>query len=61
MAALREDIVHLQVAVDQSILADSISRYSSRLARGEFIVRGYNVTHAAVAKLFKKLSAECGA
>ena len=32
MAALREDIVHLQVAVDQSMLADSISRYSSRLA-----------------------------
>ena len=33
--------------------------YSSRLARGEFIARGFNVSHVAVAKLFRRLRAEC--
>jgi len=32
--------------------------YSTRLARGEFIARGYNVSHVAVAGLFRKLRSE---
>jgi DNA invertase Pin-like site-specific DNA recombinase len=35
--------------------------YSSRLARGEFIARGYSISHVAVAKLFKKLRTGCAA
>ena len=43
-----------------SVAGDLLRRgYSSRLARGEFVARGYNVSHVAVAKLFKKLRAGC--
>jgi DNA invertase Pin-like site-specific DNA recombinase len=42
------------------VAGELLSRgYSSRLARGEFVARGYNVSHVAVAKLFKKLRAGC--
>ena len=38
-----------------SIAGDLLRRgYSSRLARGEFVARGYNVSHVAIAKLFRK-------
>ena len=44
----------------QCLAGDLLRRgYSSRLARGEFVARGYNVSHVAVAKLFKKLRAGC--
>ena len=43
-----------------SIAGELLRRgYSSRLARGEFVARGYNVSHVAVAKLFRRLRAEC--
>lgn len=45
-----------------SIAGELLRRgYSSRLARGEFVARGYNVSHVAIAKLFRKLRAGCAA
>jgi putative DNA-invertase from lambdoid prophage Rac len=43
--------------------ADDLLRrgYSSRLARGEFVAHGHNVSLVAVAKLFKKLRTGCAA
>ncbi len=45
-----------------AVAGDLIRRgYSSRLARGEFVARGHNVSHVAVAKLFRKLRSGCAA
>jgi putative DNA-invertase from lambdoid prophage Rac len=45
-----------------AVARDLLSReYSSRLARGEFVARGYKVSHVAVAKLMRKLRCDTAA
>ena len=61
----RRDAPVYYIEPDQEIhsIAGELLRrgYSSRLARGEFVARGFNVSHVAVAKLFKKLRVGCAA
>lgn len=48
---------YLEPVADIHDLAHDLMRksYSTRLARGEFVARGYNVSHVAVAGLFRRL------
>ncbi len=59
----RQDRAVCYIEPDPEIHAfagDLLSRgYSCRLARGEFAARGYNVSHVAIAKLFRKLRTGC--
>jgi putative DNA-invertase from lambdoid prophage Rac len=50
------------IAEIQDLARDLMQQnYSTRLARGEFVARGYNVSHVAVAGLFRKLRSSAAA